>query len=381
MASYKQIGENKYKIYVELGYDDNGKRIRKTKTVIAKSERALKKAITELEVEVRNTKTMDLDGISFETFYEEHFKKLYLKTLKVSTQNLYKENEGRVLNFFKGMEMKKIKPLHIEKFFEAEENAGRRTLDKKHSMLKSIFERAKEWEVIDSNPAKKVKNRKPEKQVREIQHYTKEQVKILIRELENNATEKLNVQAKLAVLCGLRRGEIMALCIEDVDFKTKTISVNKNLQVILDTNEKILQSPKNGKGRIVPMNTIVEHDLKKYIFKIKQLKFSMGELWEQQKDMNGNNITFLFSNEIGQPQSLKGLNRQWYDFCKKSPIPYLNFHGLRHTYATLLVQSGTNINVVQKLLGHSDIRVTLNKYTHTEMDDLIEGVKVFDIFL
>ena len=70
MASYKQIGENKYKIYVELGYDDNGKRIRKTKTVIAKSERALKKAITELEVEVRNTKTMDLDGISFETFYE-----------------------------------------------------------------------------------------------------------------------------------------------------------------------------------------------------------------------------------------------------------------------------------------------------------------------
>ena len=97
MASYKQIGENKYKIYVELGYDDNGKRIRKTKTVTAKSERALKKAITELEVEVRNTKTMDLDGISFETFYEEHFKKLYLKTLKVSTQNLYKENEGRVL--------------------------------------------------------------------------------------------------------------------------------------------------------------------------------------------------------------------------------------------------------------------------------------------
>ncbi|MBQ7231881.1 MAG: tyrosine-type recombinase/integrase [Bacillales bacterium] len=57
------------------------------------------------------------------------------------------------------------------------------------------------------------------------------------------------------------------------------------------------------------------------------------------------------------------------------------FHELSHTFATLLVQSGTNINVVQKLLGHSDIRVTLNKYTHTEMDDLIEGIKVFDIFL
>ena len=60
----------------------------------------------------------------------------------------------------------------------------------------------------------------------------------------------------------------------------------------------------------------------------------------------------------------------WKCFIKKTDLPYLNFHGLGHSCATYLIKQGVNIKVIQDLLGHSNVSITLNMYTHTKITDL-----------
>lgn len=105
----------------------------------------------------------------------------------------------------------------------------------------------------------------------------------------------------------------------------------------------------------------------------------MGNLWEQQYDNNGNKINFIFCNEIGKPNSTNLIGYTWNYFLKNnSSLPFLNLHGLRHTCATLLIQSGVNVNIVQELLGHSDVSMTINRYTHTEINDIKNALKFFN---
>ena len=379
MASYKQIGENKYKIYVELGYDDNGKRIRKTKTVIAKSERALKKAITELEVEARE-QTGDTDNITFERFYKEMFVPLYLEKQSVSTQKNYQFRQNYFLDYFGGMQMRKIKPLHIEKFFDEEEKAGRKSASMKYKCLKSVFERAVQWEVLEVNPVKKVKSKKSEKRTREIYAYDAEQLKELFYALAKHNNKKLSLQVKLASLCGMRLGEIAGLTVETIDFKNNTITIDKTLQ--FKDGKPIIQKTKTGEVRIIKIPKILIAELKIYVLGVKKLRIQAADIWEQAFDLEGNKITFLFSNTMGKPNHNINIQESWKRFINyKTNLPYLNFHGLRHTCATLLIQSGANINAVKELLGHSDISMTINKYTHMNVEDIGEALKKFDEIL
>ena len=380
MASYKQIGENKYKIYVELGYDDNGKRIRKTKTVTAKSERALKKAITELEVEARE-QTGNTDNITFERFYKEMFVPLYLEKQSVSTQRNY-EYQKSIINYFGKMQVKKIKPLHIEKFFDEEEKAGRKSAGLKYRCLQSIFERAIQWGVIESNPVKKVKTKKSEKRKRDIYAYNAQQVKELFSALAKHNNKKLSLQVKLAVLCGMRLGEISGLTVEAIDFKNNTITIDKTLQFKKGAEQRILQKTKTGETRIIKIPNVLSSELKEYVLFVKKMRIQAADIWGQRLDTDGNKITFLFSDETGKPNHVRSLVNVWTSFLKnKTNLPYLNFHGLRHTCATLLIQSGANINAVKELLGHSDISMTINKYTHMNVEDIGEALKKFDEIL
>lgn len=379
MASYKQIGENKYKIYVELGYDDNGKRIRKTKTVIAKSERALKKAITELEVEARE-QTGDTDNITFERFYKEMFVPLYLEKQSVATQRNYNFKEKLFFDYFGKMQMRKVKPLHIEKFFDEEEKAGRKSSILKYRCLQSIFERAVEWEIIENNPVKKVKTKKSEKRKRDIYAYNAQQVKELFSALAKHNNKKLSLQVKLAVLCGMRLGEIAGLTVEAIDFKNNTITIDKTLQ--FKSREMFIQKTKTGESRTIIIPSSLFTELKDYIMHIKKMRIQAGDIWEQRYDLDGGKITFLFSHVTGKPNRGTCIQENWKRFINyNTNLPYLNFHGLRHTCATLLIQAGANITVVKELLGHTDIGMTVNHYAHIGIEEIGEAMKKFDEIL
>ena len=271
------------------------------------------------------------------------------------------------------MQLIKIKPLHIERFFDHEQKNGRKSFSTKFSSLQSIFERAVEWEIIENNPVKKVKTKKSEKRKRKIQSYSEEQVRIIFKKLDEGASRKLSLQVKLAVLCGMRLGEIAGLTTDDIDLTNNTITISKNLQYSKIERKIVIESTKTDQIRKIGIPKELYNEIKAYILSQKEFKLQMGGLW---KDSEYG--IFLFTNEYGLPNNRENIQSQWRRFVQKIDLPYINFHGLRHTCATLLIKNGANINVVQDLLGHADIRMTINQYTHTTTDDIQKALEIFD---
>ncbi|MCS1384539.1 hypothetical protein [Lysinibacillus sphaericus] len=125
MASYRELKPNKngkprIEITVELGYDDKGKRIRKYKTVTLNNltERAIKKAITEMEIQVANEPTISLEKITFAQF-TERWMNMYVKVdLTVKSRNSYESYlKNGILESLGSLQMDKIKTFHIVQFF------------------------------------------------------------------------------------------------------------------------------------------------------------------------------------------------------------------------------------------------------------------------
>ena len=153
-----------------------------------------------------------------------------------------------------------------------------------------------------------------------------------------------SMQYYIAIYTGMRMGEINALHINDINLKDKTININKTIARDVNFKDFINDKTKTKNGtRVIPINNIL-----------------LPKLAEFCKNKKG----FLFSNEriisSGMVNSeFKRLNKK-YKFCNHK----VNTHMLRHTYATRCIEAGMQAVVLKKLLGHADIKTTLNTYSH-----------------
>lgn len=160
---------------------------------------------------------------------------------------------------------------------------------------------------------------------------------------------------------GLRQGEIFALNWKDIDFDNAYINVNKSYKTVknIETGkyEGIVQTPKTNKSiRTVPIQEPLVNKLKQYRLSQRALKLKMGNLYKN------NNHVFcnMFGNYLDSSNVLKKLKK----VLKEMDIHDMKFHDLRHTYATRLFELGEEAKTVQELLGHANISITLDTYTH-----------------
>lgn len=382
MASYTKVGENKYRIFVELGYDENGRRIRRTKTVTAKSERALKKAMTEFEIEVATNYTGNIEIINFEKFVQRWFKMYVDAELSVKTAENYRYWTGTMMDVLGHLQMNKIKPFHIVQYFNNERKEGRGGLRQKYITLKSVFSKAEKWGVIEENPMAKVDKPPPAEKRRagKLFCYDEKLLKLLLKALEKEK-KRFQLQIKLACLAGLRRSEICGLRINSLNFKDNTIFVDKTL--VWDQKEKkyLLGPTKSKKPRIVHVPKTLMKELEIYQREQKKFKLSSGSAWQGFK-FNGEEVDLLFTTLKGGPMRPEFMNQEWSKFLKRHPeLPQLNLHGLRHTYASILVNKGVNFKVIQEQMGHATITETLNTYSHLQEDVKKESTALLEEFL
>lgn len=178
---------------------------------------------------------------------------------------------------------------------------------------------------------------------------------------------------------GLRQGELFALTWNDIDFKKGCISVNKSFKSVknIDTGEyeNIIQTPKTSKGiRIVPIPTHLIDKLTQYRLEQKTLKLKMSNLYEDNR--------LVFCNQYGKYLDSSNVLKKFKKILKDSELKDRKFHDLRHTYATRLFELGENPKTVQDLLGHSNISITLDTYTHV-LDSMKEKVasKINDLYI
>jgi len=213
--------------------------------------------------------------------------------------------------------------------------------------------------IIEKIQFKKVKN--------EVTYFTKKEQEILVEYLTKNMNLR-NLSILLGLSLGIRIGEICALKWNCVDFQNNTISIKLTAQRIkdLDKNSKsktklIVDVPKTESSiRVIPIPEILIPILKEY-----------------KKDDN----YFIFTNNEFIPKDPRALEKYFDSLLKRIGIKHLNFHSLRHTFATRLREQKVDIKVISELLGHSDWRTTQSIYVHASLDHKRDSVDTFSCLL
>ncbi len=390
MASYEELEPNKkglpgIKITVEHGYDEEtGERLRSFKTVRMKrlSDRAIKKAITDFEIEVANREnTKKVEKITFRQFVDRWMDIYVRPSLSIKTRDAYDcYLRNGVLGYFSDMQLPRIRAFHVEEFFSQQKKNGQKSLGGKYLVLKSIFSKAVKWEVIDNNPMDGVDAPEDKPRHREIQFYDADQLKQLIKTLDK-VNPKRRIQIKLAALAGLRRAEIAGIRHESLNFKNNTILIDKTLQYDKEKKEFIMASTKTKKEREVYVPETLMNEIKEYAKEHKKLRLKCGSAWGPLLDEQGEPTNLLFTNKIGFPNHVESISREWGKIVKRYDLPELNFHGLRHTCASYMISKNINFKIIQEQLGHADIKETINRYSHLTKKDKADAVGVFEEIL
>lgn len=392
MASYQFLTPTKVKLFVEKGYRDDGSRARKTKTVSIKtpnSERAAQKALDDFIEYLAKQKDdgEHLEKITFSVFAQRWMDMYVKQDLALRTAIEYQRTLNRgLLEFFGSMKLDKIKTFHVVKFFTEEKEAGKRGQRGKYICLKSIFSTAVKWGVISKSPMMHVDPKKDQEIKREIKFYNDEQLAELLKALdEKKVSAKLRVIIKLACLVGLREGEIAGLLKRNINFNNNTILIDRQLLWDKD-NKRFVMGPvkyKRPRRVNVPIK-FMQGELKKYVHDHNKLAKICDDTWYQLSDPSApeDPLDLLFTSSKGRPHHPIYLSNAWRQWAEKNGLPSLNFHGLRHTYASHLLNTGVNIQYIKEQLGHSNVLITTNTYTHTDMNAKQEQISnAFDAFL
>lgn len=230
-----------------------------------------------------------------------------------------------------------------------------RTVSHHHKVLSAILTTAVQWQLIQSNPAERVKPPKVAK--KEAQYYNVDELNQMLDLLEK---EHIKYQAMVytVIFCGLRLAELSNLEWTDIDFDKNTLNVSKQLQYLPEYGVYELDSAKTASGnRSMVIPTVLAELLKRYKAWQEEERTKWGDKWVESNK--------LFTQENGDRIFPSTPSRWFTKFIKRNNLPQLTFHQLRHTNASLLISMGVDVATVSKRLGHADKSTTLRIYTHS----------------
>lgn len=361
------------KITIEMGEDERGKRKRKNKTVSLKSlsDRTIKKAIRDFEIEAAQSKPVDTDDLTYEQaagkWLENH-----AADLSYNTRRSYTMNIQPAIAFFGSIKLKKLKILHILEYKKHLQNINADSIDYKMRingiMLKKLFQ----WQLMDQDLSAASF---PKKKRKELCFYNEEEIKQLF-EVLSSSLFKHRVFIKLAVYSGMRIGELAGLTMENLDFANNTITVKHSLTFDEEKKAFFLGPTKNKLVRVLTMPEPFMKELKQYVKKVKTDRLASGAQWKGTEGMD-----LVFCKADGSPQHTASFSKSFQDIIKRHHLKRITFHDLRHTHASLLLAKGVNVKVIQERLGHSSIKITLDTYSHLtkelerEAADLLVGIE------
>jgi len=372
-GSIEKRGDS-YRLVCVVGYNLQGRPIKKSKTVHC-SKKEAKIELAKFVADVQKGMYVEGKSLKFTDFVEIWKRDYGSKELAPSTYKRYLGIlESRIIPFFGHFRVDKIKPTDIMQFYDLlskdtqivrrKDNNGKKTgkplspktILEHHRLLRAMLQKAVYWQMIVSNPAERVQAPKTKKPKRK--YYDDEQSKALISGLMELTEEqfKYKVAIILTIFTGVRLGELMGLEWDDINFREGIVSINRSSQYLADKGV-FTKTPKTESSiRDVAIPDFVVSLLEEYKCWYDEQKYQYGELWV---DSNR-----LFVQADGRPMHPSTISKWFEKFVAQIGLPVINFHGLRHTNATLLIAQNIDVSVVAARLGHAQITTTLNFYVH-----------------
>lgn len=372
-GSIEKRGDS-YRLVCVVGYNLQGRPIKKSKTVHC-SKKEAKIELAKFVADVQKGMYVEGKSLKFTDFVEIWKRDYGSKELAPSTYKRYLGVlESRIIPFFGHFRVDKIKPTDIMQFYDLlskdtqivrrKDNNGKKTgkplspktILEHHRLLRAMLQKAVYWQMIVSNPAERVQAPKTKKPKRK--YYDDEQSKALISGLMELTEEqfKYKVAIILTIFTGVRLGELMGLEWDDINFREGIVSINRSSQYLSDKGV-FTKTPKTESSiRDVAIPDFVVSLLEEYKYWYDEQKVQYGELW-----IDSNR---LFVQADGRPMHPSTISKWFEKFVAQIGLPVINFHGLRHTNATLLIAQNIDVSVVAARLGHAQITTTLNFYVH-----------------
>lgn len=312
------------------------------------------------------TEVINNSGLSMEDLIEKcNLSEWTVKNLK-SNRNVA---PAIALNISQSTEIELKSLFEIEKCQKG--GLSENTILHYHRLISAILNCALQWGFILNNPASRVKAPKiPKKEAR---HFNVEQTKYIFNLLEIEPI-KYKTMIYLALYVGMRAGELAALTWSDIDFDKCVIRIDKSLQH-LSGKGTFVKSTKTENTRMVSVPVTVIDLLIEYKNWQNEERLKLGDLWKDSDNIfTALDGGFIFPSTISS-WFLKFLRKHnasiIYDPSIKESdkhqylLPEVNFHGLRHTSATLLINQGVDISTVSKRLGHAKTSTTMDIYSHS----------------
>jgi len=278
----------------------------------------------------------------------------YKYYLKPSTRENYQYMiDGHILSTIGEKPIKRIKTQDIQRLISNKAKVlSPRTVKLIYTIINDSLKQAKYAKVINDNPAENVKL--PKQEQKEIKYLNQDDIKKLLEEAKKS---KHYTAILFALFTGIRRGELLALEWKHIDFKNNTITIEQALTKT-QANGLVIDSPKTKNSkRTITVNEGLMKELKKHSWKQKEYKDKLGDAYYKKHDL-------VFCKEDGTPLCPVAFSRTFKRLTERAGIEDFSFHGLRHTAATMLLEKGIDLKTVSATLGHADINITGNIYTH-----------------
>lgn len=348
-GSVKKEGNSWYYVF-SLENEVNGKRKQKKKRGF-KTKKEAQKALAEAINDLNKGTFIEQSNIKYNDYLDQWFLTKQ-NTIGVQTVKVYKDFiQKRIKPTLGNFTLSKLSTIQIQTVVNNlyEEGLSSSTVKKVYEIIRNSLEHAVDFELVPKNVASKVKLPKANK--KEMNVWNGEEVNKFLEFAKDNPSY---IVFYLALTTGMRQGEILGLRWKDVDLDKGLIKINQTLS----HDGKIFISGAKTKSSLRTINLSLSgiKVLKVRKLAVSKEKLSFGPIYQD--------FDLVVCTQHGTPFNPANIRRTFKRIIKMADVPDIRFHDLRHTHATLLLSKGVNVKVISERLGHSNIKVTLDTYSH-----------------
>ena len=360
--------KNGYRGQIVVGTDDEGKPIRRS--VTGNTIKEVNEKLTLIKNSMITGTYIAPDRITLPELTRQMLKDdLNMNYIRESTHYRHIETLKRIEAdpYMRTTPIQQLGYTGVKEYLLTETRAAQSVIDKIYMMIQRTMREAVKRKIITVNQLEDI--RKP----KSVQH--REKVRALTRDeqirlYEVLTTEDINYshQMLLSMLTGMRMGEVNALTFDDINLKMKTISISRTIARDLKGAAFVSQTTKTENGtrviRIPETALPLVREILQCAEDSKYLFLHKGKL------INTSQVNMQFQRVIEK-----------YDIIDKKVKGKVSLHSLRHTFATRCIEAGMQAKVLQHILGHSDIRITLNTYCDAFESFQRENIAIADEYL
>lgn len=358
------------------------KRIGKTVSVSAKTQTELNKRMKEKRKEILTQEHGKVTNMKVEDYFIYWLQTFMSTAVKRTTYDKHEQMiRNHVIPRIGYLKMKEVRPEDLQKMFnDLSKIKAYSTIKKVMEVVRPCFKHATLTGDITKNPMLGV--RMPNKdsvavKTKQIEIYSDEDLRLMEESYLTLYNEhnlyRLSPMYLLLAHTGLRRGELLALKWKDVNFKTNTIKIKASLTRYRNRDENMEYT---GGYSIEMMNPKTQNSVRTVYLNSKAISY-LNEMKRRNEELNIKSEYVVCSKE-GKYLQTRSFDQELDRWCKKIGVKFKGLHSLRHTFATRAIAAGVPIKVVSELLGHSDIKITLNTYAHVLEEQKHQAVELLE---